>query len=66
MSHWGPFGLALTLYSVKCNPFWVNIDKILLKIRFGMTSPRVSAGLLRYDTKLLLFFLGGGVGGVKN
>ena len=27
----GPFNLALTLYSVKVNPFWVKIDKIPIK-----------------------------------
>ena len=35
----GPFGLALTLYSVKVNPFWANTDKIPMKIRLGMTTP---------------------------
>ena len=60
ISHWGPFGLALTLNIVKDNPFWVNIDKIPMKILLGMASPRVSSCFLRYDTKLF-FFLGGGV-----
>ena len=60
----GPFGLALTLYSVNVNPFWENIDKIPMKIRLGMTPPpRVSSGFLRYDTKLffVFFFWGGGL-----
>ena len=56
----GPFGSYMTLYSVKVNPFWANTDKIPMKIRLGMTFPRVSSGFLRF-----IFFLGGGGGGVK-
>ena len=56
----GPFGLALTLYSVNVNPFSENIDKIPMKIRLGMTSPRVSS--VFSDTIQSCFFFGGGGG----
>ena len=61
LGHWGPFGLALMLYSVKVNPFWVKTDKIPMKIRLGMTPPRVSSGFFIYNKKLG----GWGLGGIK-
>ena len=59
----GPFDLALTLYSVKVNPFWVNIDEIPMKIRLGMTS-RPVFHLVFSDTIqsfFFFFFWGGGL-----